>query len=322
MNAPLVLEPQRIDRAGLYDIAADVYHADPVIEPSASASILKLGSKKSAAHMRIAHPRLDPAFERQHKTHFDIGTAVHDLMLEGAERFAIIEADDYKTKAAQAAKALAYAENLTPLLVHQYEQAQAMVAACRAQILRLTNPEDRQAFQGGKPEQTLVWQEGGTWCRALLDWLPAGGNVFHDLKTTGTTANPDEWGQRTLFDIGADIQAVMHSRGIRAVLGITNPIFRFIVLEDEPPYALSVVELAPEAVDSAERETERALALWRWCLKHNHWPGYAPHVHYVSPPPWVSIRREDRLSREKVLADMGELERMLEWQAPLEEETA
>jgi len=38
-----------IDNAGVYDVASEIYHADPVVEPSLSASIAHVPGRADAA---------------------------------------------------------------------------------------------------------------------------------------------------------------------------------------------------------------------------------------------------------------------------------
>lgn len=306
-----------IDREGVYDLAAEVYHADPVVDPSLSSSIAHVLLEQSPAHAWLLHPRLNPDHQAKHKTIFDLGSAAHKMILgKGAELY-IVEADDWKTKAAREERDSAREQGMTPILAHQHETALAMADAMRKQLAR--HEDAAGAFSNGKAEQTLVWREGETWCRCMLDWLPNGGNVFFDLKSTGTTANPDVWGERTLFDIGADIQTVLYRRGIKAVLGIEQAHFRFLVVENAEPFALSSVELTPAAIDMAERQLDEALAYWRWCTKHDRWPGYPKRTCYVNPPPWRERRWLEREERSTLMTEAGEdLRRLaLEWQRPL-----
>lgn len=319
MTAPAPI----ITAAGLYDVEPEVYHQDPIFQaPSLSASIAKTILEKSPRHAWLKHPRLNPDHEPENKQTFDLGKASHALLLGKGEDFAVVDAPDWRTKAAQAQREDAYNAGRIPILAHQLETAEAMAKAARAQILR--SEVAGCAFVNGKPEQMLVWQEGETWCRCLLDWLPNGGNVFPDYKTTGASANPEQWGQRTLFDIGAHIQAAFYRRGIRAVLGIENPHFVFVVQENEEPFALSAISLTPGALAMADKAVEMALARWRWCLSRNRWPGYPGRVAYVEMPPWMERKSLEREERELVTADDGEdlMRIAMDWQAPLSGDAA
>lgn len=318
------LSPRRADadpRAlgpGIHDaIAADIYHADPCAVPSLSASIAKVMLDQSPRHAWMKHPRLNPHFEKAQKRDFDIGSAAHALMLEGEEAFVLVEADSYRTKAAQEARDEAYAAGKTPLLARQIDEIHAMVRAARAQIAR--HEEASEAFDPrlGRPEQTMIWQEGDVTCRSRIDWLPASGNALFDYKTT-TSAHPDDFTRRA-YDLGHDVTAAFYLRGLHALTG-REWRYRFVVQETSPPYALSVCEIEPASLGMAARKVSCAIDLWRWCLAHGAWPGYPSRVAYIQAPPWEEHRWIEREERELMLSDMGDDARefLLNWQAPVE----
>lgn len=305
----------RITELGVYEIPAEEYHADCCPEPSLSKSVAKLLIDRSPRHAWWAHPRLNPDFERKTKAQFDIGSAAHALVLGDEQKFAIIDADSYRTKAAQEARDAAYASDRIPLLPDQYECVLAMERAFRAQID--AHQEARDAFTNGKPEQVLIWREGDVWCRARLDWLPSAGRIFDDYKTTAAAAHPDAWGSRTFFETGCDFQDAFYRRGIKKVLGIADPIFRFTVQETEPPHLLCVMQADPAVRAIAEKKVEAAIRLWGQCLKANRWPGYPAMTCHLELPAWREtqwLEREEREAAHGKETDL--LATMLHWQAP------
>lgn len=277
-----------ITAAGIYDLPAAVYHADPCPEPSLSSSIAKMLCLESAVHARHAHPRLNPAAADENGEHFDIGTAAHALLLEGSTTIAIIDAKDYRTNVAKAARDAAYADGLTPLLAGRWADVQALVGSAREQLAQHTDG-GAEMFLDGKPEQTLVWREDDVWCRARLDWLRLG--AIDDFKTA-ESADPDRWA-RTMFACGFDLQAAFYLRGVKALTGI-DAVFRFAVIEREPPHALSVVGLSPSAMTIGEKKVLYALERWQQCLRSGHWPGYPTRTCWVELPPWEEARWLER----------------------------
>ena len=171
-----------IDRPGIYELTMAEYLADPVgPAPSLSASIAHLLISRSPAHARRQHPRLSPDFVPEESDAFDLGTAAHAYVLEGGFNLEIIDALDWRTQAARAARDAARAAGKTPVLAHRFVLVQAMAEAAREQLARhaarpipLTN---------GQAERTLVWQEEGVWCRARLDWLHEDHRMVDDYKT-------------------------------------------------------------------------------------------------------------------------------------------
>lgn len=284
---------------GLWDIPATRYHADPCPQPSLSASLATLLCSASPAHARLAHPRLTPGTVAATCEDFDIGTAAHALLLEGsAARVVVVDAKDWRTKAAQEARDVARDAGQLPLLASTWVDVQAMVAAVRAQ-LAVHRDGGARMFTDGHAERTLVWQEDdGTWCRARLDWLrtTTSGYAVDDYKTTRTSANPEQW-TRSLYGFGADVQAAWYRRGVYKLTGVW-PTFRFAVQETFAPYALSVISLGPDALLLAEKKILYALDLWRRCLAEDDWPAYPSQTCYATLPPWEEQRWIDREVRE------------------------
>jgi hypothetical protein len=281
------------------DIPADAYHADPCELPSLSASIAHLLCTASPAHARAAHPKLNPTLEREEDDKFAIGTASHALLLQGEDIAVVIDAPNYKTKVAQEARDAARATGFVPLLVGQWGRVQAMVAAARDRLDEI-NVQPRLLTEG-KAEQTIVWDEDGVACRARLDWLRDDHTAIDDVKTTIRSANPDGWTRSTLFSIGADIQAVMYRHAVLATTGV-EPEFRFIIIESQPPYELSVVSLGPDVLVMAEKKLRWAVALWRKCLASGEWPGYPRQVCFAEMPAWEENRWLEKELREEAAA--------------------
>ena len=292
-----------ITQPGIYTLDAAAYHADPCPAPSLSSSIARELLASSALHAWFAHPRLNPAYQREEDTDFDLGRAAHAYILEGESGCVIVNEKDWKKDVAKTAKKAAYAAGKIPLLAHRWDDVQAMALAATRQ---LGAHEDPRPLAGGKPEQTLVWQEDGAWCRARLDWLHDDRKSIEDYKSTGASANPEVW-SRTLFGAGHDIQAAFYLRGLKAVTGL-EATFRFVVQENFAPYALSVIGLAPDALALAERKVAYALVLWRHCLTLDTWPGYPTQTCWASAPPWEEARwgeQEYRMQSGAATVDDG-----------------
>ena len=294
----------RITEPGLYrDVSDADYHADPCPEPSLSSSIAKVLLARSPLHAAVRHPRLAKRQQREEKAAFDLGRVAHALLLGRGADFAVIDHEDWRTKAAREARDEARARGLTPILRPQLELAEAMVNMLRAQ---LSEHECAGAFEGGLAEATLVWcEDNGVWCRARIDWMPnpqADGMVVYDYKTTSVSAEPATFGGRTLFGLGYDLQAAFYLRGIRAVLGI-DARMRFVVQETEEPWAATVLEIGPASLAVADRRIAKAIELWGKCLETGIWPAYPPRVCHVEAPAWHEHRVLDAEAREAEFGD-------------------
>ncbi len=276
---------------GIYSIDARTYHADDlgVDQPMLSASIASILLRQSPLHAHAAHPKLGGIVQEESDV-FDLGTAAHGVILEGTtERVVVVEAKDWRTNAAKDAREAARAEGKTPLLSHQVDRVRLMANMVRSNLAQFE--EQPAPLSNGKPEQTLVWNDGGVWCKARLDWLHDDLMTIDDLKTGAVSAKPDAW-TKTIYGRGGDIQAAFYLRGLMHVWqklhgdpGI-DPVFRWIVAENTYPFATSIVSLTPQGLAHASDQVEQAIQAWRKCLETDTWPGYPTRTCYIDPPAW------------------------------------
>ena len=260
--------------------------------PTLSASAAHTLLSKSPRHCWHGHPRLNPAWEREDSEQAEIGTLAHSLLLEGDQsRLVIVEADDWRTKAAREKRDAARAGGKLPVLEHKAADVIQMVAtAC----LAIQASELRPEWSTGKVEQTLIWQEGETWCRCRPDWMSKDGRILLDFKTTGGTAEPDAFSRGMLLAMGYDMQAAFGLRAVKALVKPRECSFVFMVQETDPPYAVSFIGLSPLWEDFADRKMAAALTSWRACLDSGEWPGYPPRICWAEPPAFGVQRFEER----------------------------
>jgi PDDEXK-like domain of unknown function (DUF3799) len=274
----------------LLTIPAAEYHADPCDTPSLSSSVAKTLIAKSPRHAAFEHPKLNPDYTRKEDGKFRLGNAVHALFLEGRNAVGVVAAKAWNTTDAKAMRDEILAEGRIPMLTSQWAEVEAMCEAIRAQLPTLD--VDPPMFSNGKPEQTLVWEEDGVTCRALIDWLHDDHTVIDDLKTTSASANPEQW-PRTMYGFSGDVQVAFHARGVKAVFGV-EPEFRFLVAETEPPYVVKVHRLGAAALAIAQDKVETAIRLWRDCITANDWPAYGSDAHLIEIPAWEEARWLDK----------------------------
>lgn len=273
-------------KPGIHDIPPAVYHADPCPSPSLSKSVAHILLTQSPLHAWFAHPKLNPKPEPVEAEHFDIGTIAHAMLLEGNDVAVPLDFEDWRTKAAKEARESIREQGQVPILKRHYQRVLDMLESCRRQLERHRTASDM--FTGGKPEQTLIWEEDGVWLRSRLDWLKDSRAFIDDYKTTSASANP-ETVSRIMFDKGADLQAAFYRRGLKHLTG-KDAEFRFCYQETYPPYCLSVVQVDPPSMAMAERKVEYAIDEWRKCLKKQSWPGYPNETCWAITPPWHEAR--------------------------------
>lgn len=279
-------------KPAIYDgIAAEVYHADPTEQLSLSASLASILLSQSPAHAWARHPKNPARIEETREDRFELGTCVHELFLRGQNLIEVVDAADWRTAAAKEAREAARAEGRIALLPDQAARVIEMVAEINRQL-------DAHAalpplFSGGKPEQTLVWEDDhGITCRARLDWLRDDYLAVDDLKTTSASGEPNKW-TRTMYGIGADVQVAFYVRGIERITGVT-PVFRYVVAETYPPYAVSVVDLAPSAFELGRAKVQRAIDVWAECVESGEWPAYDRRVASIDVPTWAEMQWLER----------------------------
>lgn len=303
--AGLPPEPVRITAPGVYDIPAADYHRDPVPGGSLSSS----GARKLLAPSCPAKFKhwLDTG-QAEASAAMDFGSAAHQLVLGTGPEIVVVDAKDWRTKAAKEARDEAHARGAVPVLAHQHERVQEMAAALREHpdASRLLDPAH------GRTEQTLVWwdDEAGVWRRALLDYLPHAHRhrqlIVPDYKTA-ESADLDAI-SRSLHTYGYHQQVDWYLDGVTS-LGLPSdgpPAMVLIVQETTRPYVITIVEPDPEAREIARTRNRKALDLYRRCMETGHWPGYAEDVVPVGLPTYAVYQHVDALNAGAFDIDTGE----------------
>jgi hypothetical protein len=270
---------------GIHQMTAESYHADPCPTPALSNSIIKPLLNKSPLHAWMAHPRLNPNYRSIESTTFDLGKATHSLLLEGIDSVVIVDAEDWRTKAAKEARDAARAAGKHPMLPDQALRVNAMAKACMEFV-------DRSPLRGfmsaGAPEQSITWLEEPAglpmWCRARIDWLLDDRSVMIDYKTTEAD-NPGDFIRSSMVQYGYDTQDVFYTRGM-AALGAKSKML-FLVQEVAPPYCCYIVECAESMREMARRKVQRAIWLWEECVRTDTWPGYPDAIYSAEAPMWA-----------------------------------
>jgi hypothetical protein len=282
------------------NLAAADYHADKLKDvPTFNSGTANTILTRSPLHAWTAHPRLNPDWQPDDDSKYDVGTVAHSLLLEGTANVDVCDYPEWRTKDAREARDASRANKRTPLLAHQFEEVMGMCNAVAKQLQAFD--VDPVPLTAGKPEQTMVWQDAqyGVWCRGRIDWLHDDLSAIDDLKTTTRSAHPEAFA-KNLYSYGCDVQAAFYLRGLHAYLGETlhpHPIaWRWVVVETSPPYGLSVIEPGPAVLELANAKVDAALKLWAECLERDSWPGYPTKVATAELPAWEEARwlaRED-----------------------------
>lgn len=274
--------------ATILNVTEDEYHADPCDAPSLSASVASVLISTSSAHAHAIHPRLG-GVRKPPTREMDRGSLIHRLLLDAGADLAVIDAPDYKTKAAREERDAARASGCIPVLAHKLEDAQETVVILRQRIADLDLGID---LGTGHRESAICWQSdtihGPITCRSMLDWHddPASGLIV-DLKTAGN-AHPAAL-ERACADRGYAIQDAAYREAFTALYPqwLGRERFLFIFCELEPPHAVQPAELSGSFRQLGFQQWDRAKTEWAWSITRDNWPGYGPEIVRLEAPPWA-----------------------------------
>lgn len=262
---------------------ADVLsNADYHSGPEASASRLKA---KTIRHM------LAPRYE---SSVFDLGTAIHSLVLEGLDVFRErhpvrpSEWKDWRTKDAQAWRAEQQAEGRIVLDRSDAATVKRVAAGIRENASACALLER----SIGMREVSYFWQdeEFDVPCRCRFDALAIDGGQYIavDLKST-QSAHPAEFG-RSAVNFGYDLQAAHYSAGFEAVEGDQLLGWTIIAVEKAEPYGVAVYELGEEWIArgrESRREGLQRFSDWWHAGRPTDEPVYPTTITRLQLPRWA-----------------------------------
>lgn len=264
------------------DVSAADYHEDPCEGPSLSSSVAYVLLEKTPRHAWIIHPQLNPFWKKLEKPReaFDLGAVAHELILGKGGGFEIINYDDWRTKAAQAARADAYKAGLTPILRDQYKRAMSIRDAVHA----AADMERLWKWERSLTEAVLVWEDDDALCRAMLDLVES--RIIWDIKTTSRGLSDAEIA-RTIVSHGYELRAAFYLLGMNAIEPTGGHRFRWVFVESDAPHEVRIIEADPVTLGIGTKKAAKALEIWKRCLRTGHWPGYSPIIGRIEYPAWA-----------------------------------
>lgn len=229
---------------------------------------------------------------RKPKAAWDRGHAVHKIVFGVGPEITVIDADNWMTKAAKEQRAAAYEASAVPLLRKEYEPAQDMAAAIHAHPLasRLLD------LSTGEPEVSMFMldPETGVPLRSRVDFLPHardGRMILPDLKTSAS-AEPEAFA-KSAANYSYNMQSVFYQDMVTGLGLADEVIFVFVVVEIDPPYVVSIIQLDEEAERIGRALKRQAIDIYQECTSTGRWPGYADDVALVQLPRWYARQHSE-----------------------------
>lgn len=270
-----------ITEPGIYDVPELDYHADPVEGGSFSSTMAKQ-ILKSPAHLRsyLDSPRVE-------KKEFDFGHIVHAGVLGVGLEVEVLDFPDYKTKAAQTAKADAYAAGRVPVIERDYAPARAAIKAVREH--EIAGP----LFAGGGvPESSAfaIDPTTGLWLRGRFDWTTPN-RVLVDLKST-RDGSPRAFA-RSAADLGYDVQDAFYRHVYELATGEPARGFVFVTVESSAPHLVDVHQGDDDWHGLGTAKMRRAIDRYKRALDTGDWPGRPPIINPLTPTPWAKTAEDE-----------------------------
>lgn len=279
-----------MSQARFLDVSTEAYHKDPCETPSLNPSTAAKFIESCALHAWQEHPRLGGK-NSEHTTATTDGTVLHALLLgAGLEQIAIIDVDDFKTKAAREERDAAVAKGKCVVKTEDF-----IVAQKAAEVIKARLKNDFGLEMTGQSEQKLEWTEetteGPVLCRTMLDHFIT--NFDHtteitifDLKKI-RSADPHTC-QNQIREYSYDLKAAAHISAMGKICpeAVGRIHYRWLFVEYEPPHVVTPLYPDGQMRLLGDLKWERACRLWAKCLRTNTWPGYVEQPTAIGPAHW------------------------------------
>ncbi|MDF2916593.1 MAG: hypothetical protein K0S70_810 [Microbacterium sp.] len=268
------------DGATLVDgMPEEEYHAHPALSASGMKQILR-----SPKHY------LQSRAERVEKPEFDVGHAVHALVLGVGAPIVEVPADmlasngALSTTRAKEFVAQARSEGKVPLKPATFQRVNGSVESV------LGNPKARRLLERpGYTEVSLFARDPETDVplRGRLDRLA--GQTIIDVKTTVDVQTHVL--RRVVESFNYDLSMETYRFLHELVTGEVAEPAVLVFVEKEAPFDVRVVRLGDEWIDGGWRKMRKAIATYRECITSSVWPGVDEQdgpIEELSPPSWYA----------------------------------
>jgi hypothetical protein len=270
---------------GVYaDISDTDYHSDKDSLSSSGARTLLWSSpeKFEAEQRKPPNP----------KPEYDFGHVAHRLILGKGSDVVIVDAETWRGSEARQAQEDAWATGQVPILAKNHETAKLMAARVRE------HPTAGALLAVGDAEVSGWWHDEATDARLRwrADWLHPGRSrlIIVDYKTA-KDASPAGF-SKSIGEYRYHQQDGWYRDGVIANDLDADPLFLFIAQEKTAPYAVSVHEIPPDALDRGRALNRKAIDIYAQCRRTGQWPGYGDSIHTAEIPAYTRYREEALLA--------------------------
>ena len=263
------------------------YHADPAVGKSGLDKI-----NKSIAHYLMPQ-KYELNIENWPMSAAEIGTAVHSEVLEGAlDREYAIAPTCKKQSAKDKATWAEYYDylrhhRLKRITQEAYDKVKEMDKSVK------DHPIAGNLFNDGRgvAEISLFWKEKGLPCKCRPDWIvpdetPVRNRIIiADLKTA-ESGRPEVF-QKVIMKRRYHVQAGWYCHGVMKTLEPQAVEWMFVVVENKPPYNVSIYVISDENIKKGFDEGMKdlmALKEYYDTPEAGRWAGYPPVVQEIALP--------------------------------------
>ena len=275
--------------AVLHDLPHEAYLQHPALSASGAKTLIRPGGPARYQHERT--------HGRPPRDVFDVGHAAHAAVLGVGPVIEVVDAPDWRTKAAREQRDAARAAGRVPVLMETTRQVADMAAALRRHPIasRVLRPGS------GDPEVSIFYKdpEHGVHRRCRVDFLrradSTGRLLLVDFKSTASAA-PDAV-DRAIANYGYHVSAAWYRELLIGVGLATSVPVLLVFQETSPPYLVHVVELDDLWLSMGAEMVARALHIYAECMAYDTWPGYES-ITLSTPPRWALYQHDDAAAGE------------------------
>ena len=250
-----------------HDLTNREYHAHPAI----SASDIKTAHLKSIAHWRHG--------VRKESTAFDLGTAVHAMVLEPEKELVRRGPADRRGDKWKHAKMVADFDDILLLPEAEYDLAEVIAQSVIAHTPAwLDVPRTVEASVFATDPVTGMDIK----CRPDI-YIEADGLIV-DLKTCAS-ASPRIF-TRDVHAYGYNLQAAFYLRVLKDA-GFEAERFVFLAVEKEPPYAVGIHEIDADYLDTSHAIVTQMLLKIRDAKETDTYTTGWPEINMIGRPGWL-----------------------------------